>query len=116
MGADLLLAAVVAPVGRELDWEAAHPAIDTLDEDTTQAIAEECNVALDAIREGLHDAVRYLSGYPGDTTEFLVPGYRVFVAGGMSWGDDPTRSFTELRMLCHAPSVLTAIGFGTGDG
>jgi len=117
MGADLILAATALRSGKQPDWAAAESWIEGLNEeslgnfadifsldDEDEDLKERLKGHLADFREGIDDD-RWR-----DLTWITVGPYKVYVSGGMSWGDSPTESFNAINELV-ASGVLTAAGF-----
>lgn len=118
MGADLLLAMVAMPDGREPDWQAArqHIAespIEVLDPAGIVEGGDDDSLAEWRDRlDGKLEALRLLwEGEPSrDVDHLAIGGYDVLITGGPSWGDSPTSAFEAIADL-DAAGALTAAGF-----
>jgi hypothetical protein len=116
MGADTFIAALAAPRGASLDWDAAERAIRALGEKELERIADELGweegdddvaeqlrAAVQAVREALAGGSREL-----DVLEFGT--WDLFLTGGLSWGDTPSDLFDVFGAL-QASGLAYAIGF-----
>jgi hypothetical protein len=120
MGADMLIASLVISNGTLPDFAAAHRRIEAL----TLADIDEPDEFLDlpdpgtpegvlTLREDLHrrlaELEQALVGREFTWTD--VRGAKVYVTGGLSWGDSPTEAFALVDRLRAARGVLAAAGF-----
>ena len=70
-------------------------------DDPDEALAD-----LEDVRQRLEDAVEVLSDDNRELAYYSYgPGLEL-LAGGMSWGDDPSESYTDLQILAMVDSVL----------
>ena len=66
--------------------------------------------------EGIFDALKdAIDGGSRQTLTMSVRGATVYLAGGVSYGDDPSDDFRALNDAQWFPSVLRAIGFDIAD-
>jgi hypothetical protein len=140
MGASLLLTCAVIDDGSTPDWQAAERHIDDMtveqfqdndelldqfdpdlvayDEDTEDDIEPAGGLDPDPLRERLREDLRELrEGVEGERTDIdylLVRGARVWVTGGMSWGDPGSELSTPIYRL-HLTGALAAAGFDDGS-
>jgi hypothetical protein len=122
MSADLLLAALVVDEERQLDFDAADRAIAALqgldvtepdffvghDPDRPEGL-EQIRAALRSDLRELRDAIegrRYL-----EIAEMNVRGARLYITGGLSYGDGPTEIWDAIARLRAVRGVLAAAGF-----
>lgn len=119
MGADMLIAALVLPVGRRPDFAAAHRDVDTVAAADVAVRGEFHDLDLDteqglqALRADLHRRLDELE-QALDGREFnwiTVRGANVYVTGGLSWGDSPTQAFKVVNRLRAVGGVLATAGF-----
>jgi hypothetical protein len=119
MGADLLIVSLVIDKAREPDFDAGHEAIENLASIDVEAPDEffeyDCDndEGMTEIRRQLADALEELRcGLVSREVEWIeLRGARVYVTGGMSWGDTPTHLFETIVRLRAVRGVLTAVGF-----
>ena len=110
MGRELLLTSLAIPKGKEPDWNKAQESIEELikskgcitayfdvngeepqDEDTLRTwLTDLITHAKDIWKDGWRDSY---------VTENIVPGWKVWVAGGDSWGDSPCDEFDLINNL-----------------
>jgi hypothetical protein len=120
MGADMLIASLVIPSGAQPDFAAAHRRVEAV----IAADIDEPDEFLDlpdpgtpegllALREDLHRCLTELEdalvGREFTWTE--VRDAKVYLTGGLSWGDSPTEAFELVDRLRAVRGVLAAAGF-----
>lgn len=126
MGATLLLTYAVIDESGIPDWRAGRRHIASLQEDALAAWRDEVDdeefgderaperLAMDRVRRSLlADLEAFRDGVEGhrrDMDWLAVRGARVWVTGGMSYGDEPSDLSAPLKRLCSA-GVLVAVGF-----
>lgn len=109
MGNDLLIATLAMPVGKQPDWDAARALVQRMPEDSVVMAVEDwhgeapvrddgdndvpaCRAELlrlvDLVEEATQSENRHLYA-----TEYIVPGWMVWLTGGDSWGDSPSEEF-----------------------
>lgn len=126
MGADLLLTFAVIDEARSPVWSAAERRIAAVSEKELEAWLGEVGegeyadehepdrLAMDRVRRSLQeDLAAFRDGVEGNRRDMdwlAVRGARVWVTGGMSWGDEPSDLSAPLKRL-HAAGVLAAAGF-----
>jgi hypothetical protein len=127
MSAELIVAHLVLP-DHAVDWEQMFLACHLLPIDDLSKGAFDCgqdDLDEDELREWVLDQVKALKHRydenAKDLTIIEVPYWdadrqaehhkRVLLAGGMTWGDDPSESFTVLSNVAYFPTVLEAGGF-----
>lgn len=72
----------------------------------------EPQTAANSLREQLKE-IRAVFTNPGDYQElsvFYLGPYKIFLTGGMSWGDDPSNLFSTINDLSQS-GILAACGF-----
>lgn len=126
MGADLITATLVKPTDCELNWSAAHEAIDKMTiDDFDECLIHEVyfierareDELLSMLRELAHESfheveycisnqVRSLNVYEN----FMEAEFDLFVIGGTSWGDIPVGCDSFIAVAC-CPAAATAAGF-----
>jgi hypothetical protein len=125
MGADLILASLAIRSEREPDWQGGYAWIrdtpaaelreaadhsyensvgEPLDELTAHELRSWLRGRLDEVRAAIENGYR-------DVDWLSVDGYRLYVTGGMSWGDNPTESFQPFVDLANVPALCRSIGF-----
>lgn len=119
MGADLFIAALVIDQAREPDFAAAKALIERLGREDVELPDEFYEHDLETA-EGIA-GVRCLTAEALDDLEcglvsrevewIDVRGARVFITGGMSWGDSPTQLFETITRLRAVRGILAAAGF-----
>ena len=120
---DLSLADIEAGLNEATggDWGAESQAIldnpEPRSSESRQAAYEEASLREGRKEvEGIFDALKdAIDGDSRQTLTMNVRGATVYLAGGVSYGDDPSEDF---RAICDAqwfPSVLRAIGFDITD-
>jgi len=123
MSADLLITALVADEDGELDFDAADRAIaaldgsDVLEPDRFDEDPDEPE-GLAQIRTSLHADLRALRQAIDAYTEFTLlymRGATLYITGGMSWGEGPTRVWDVIARLRAVRGVLAAAGFEHED-
>jgi len=111
MGADLIVATARWPqydTGEAMDPNDGK-ALETLTrrvDQLTDAYLREIDEAgraeglePEAVRAELHSAVRLMCDGSRETTIHLLDGVRWLIAGGMSWGDEPSDAYRQVMML-----------------
>jgi hypothetical protein len=127
MGADLIVAGVVIPKGKEPDWETAAGWVEALDAEDLSTIAgnlgwegafvdeDDRELAAQQTRTDLLEVLaRFREAVEGglrDVAEFELLGHRVIFSGGMSTGDSPTDSCDAISDAMTA-GLDDAAGFG----
>lgn len=120
MGADLLITALMLDERREPDFEAAERAIsalqgpDVTDPDWFDGHDPDESEGLEQIRAVLRTDLRELrEAIAGcrEVAEMIVRGARLYLTGGMSWGDGPTEVWDVIARLRAVRGVLAAAGF-----
>lgn len=130
MGADLILLHLwtTRDIYSQMDWVAAERAIQdlqledcedlvsgqfydledlTIDNDNEDAILQEVK---NNVRLRVEDLKSIIKGeMPRDVDVCKMGPVTAVITGGMSWGDDPTDTFTELSSIPY--KVLAAAGF-----
>jgi hypothetical protein len=121
MGADIIIATLAQERERSLDWDQVDHALEgmTLSQlnegldyatgDTYHDVAE----ARKEVRRIFAELKEIIEDFPRDLTTLHVRGLKLYVSGGMSWGDMPTDSSTVLDAAVHFDPVLKAVGFVT---
>jgi hypothetical protein len=114
MGADMFIAALAAPRGASLDWDAAEPAIRAFDREELGRIADELGCDDDDVAEQLRAAVQAareaLAGGSRELDVLEFGTWDLFLTGGLSWGDTPSDLFDVFGAL-QASGLAYAIGF-----
>jgi len=130
MGADLTLAWLIHNKDTFPNWDAGRAKLqelaeielktdpnDCYDEDTSLEdiyITDSPEITLAEAQE----SIDYLEGADDlrDFSSVTLGHFTMLISGGMSWGDNPTESFTHLDLVGWLPNqVLEAMGFYTGD-
>lgn len=113
---------LVAQRGTELNWDAAEPALVAMSpEELDNAVNEACPFAsdedpIDRARD-IFDDLRSVLEHPHSGVNVIdARDARIFIAGGVSYGDDPSEEFRTLSYAAAFPSVLAAIGFDIATG
>lgn len=115
MGADMLVACFYEPMDDIFiaDWNKGHAFIDKLT-DKQLLNVEHLGEDSDTIKKALHDNLNSVkNAYKGNDRELTIlefPPYKVYLTGGMSWGDSPTELFNDINDL-EAIGALDEVGF-----
>lgn len=133
MGADLIMAWLIHDKDISPNWDAGRAKLQEIaehelktdpnglyDEDTS---LEDVYVAGDGPEITLADSLEsidYLEeankNGQRDFSSVTLGHFTMLMSGGISWGDDPTESFTHLDRMGRLPAeVLTEMGFYTGN-
>lgn len=80
------------------DWEPDGFCIDESGDDE----GGELSFSPAVLMEALLESVAYLSAYNGEYTTFVVGDVHLMIAGGMSWGDNPSDAFAHVARLARA--------------
>lgn len=126
MGADLLLAVVAKRRNSKPDWQAGKDLIEVIsttedlladldisgmyiedlgsDEDTTNYIRDQLDLALETFRESYEKGDRSVA-------DLFFGEWIITICGGTSWGDVPSECFDAINFL-EAAGVMKAMGFG----
>lgn len=129
MGNDLMLATLAIPSGKEPDWEAARRGIARLSGERMEEILYEWGgeapsdvegeldlgaarkmilSLVDEVEEACKAEHRHLY-----CSEYVVPGWKVWITGGDSWGDSPSEEFDLFLAFLNATELAEAAGFAT---
>lgn len=115
MGADMLVSLFYEPMDESFkpDWKKGHSHINKLTKkdlkncehlgDTAKEIKDILHEKLNNIKENYENDSRELT-----TLEF--PPYKVYLTGGMSWGDDPSDIYGDISTL-NDFMILEKVGF-----
>lgn len=123
MGADLLIADIAIETDKQPDWKAGRRWIrETPAKEIRKATrhafynsrGEEPETVAE-IRTWLRDVVSEvqaaIENEYRDCTWITVPGWTIYLTGGMSWGDNPSESFQPFLDLREVIPLAAAIGF-----
>jgi hypothetical protein len=125
VGGDLILALWVIPKNRKPDWAAGKKAVERLRKRAmTGKLTKSDKEALDV--DGFSDGDSVLEYLPTskdiddvrqafqndfrDASLCTIPRYNVLISGGLSWGDDPTETFTQMRRV-EQYGISAVMGF-----
>ncbi|HXA27639.1 MAG TPA: hypothetical protein VN193_02735 [Candidatus Angelobacter sp.] len=126
MGRELCLATILVPNGG-LDFTAARTAVAALEPEELHEIMANAHGEIPeeyltdddrfsvagaaSARSELLDAVAEIERWQEcrDIASLTVPGGTLLVTGGMTWGDDPTDSYTQFHLLGWATDVYQAL-------
>jgi hypothetical protein len=119
MGADLLLASVVQPKGKRLDWAAGRRTMNRFPVEEVQRRLEAIDgEAPERAKEVRARANELISEFKGELENggrdehiFEVRDVLLHIRGGTSWGDAPSEGFSAFDSIGYFPEVLRAIGF-----
>lgn len=129
MGADLCTWYLWKDKDRILDWDAGREklkemALSLLDEDqrddeeTLDAtiLGESSCYNYAELEQALEEAHVIVEGSPRrDTSHITFAHLDIWETGGMSWGDDPTDTYSIFQRVCDVPEVLEVIGLNQDD-
>jgi hypothetical protein len=131
MGNDLLIATLAIEKEKSPDWDAAYEHVQCLTKEQIEGLEEafdqwagetpvdaDGELDVEEMREQLHNLVgdvkaavesesRHTFG-----TDYIVPGWTVYLTGGDSWGDAPTEEW-DLFATFHATGLAKVAGFAT---
>jgi len=116
MGEDLCLNILTWDRNRKLDWKAGKKCIDSLEADETGEVKgtegntytkKQLHIMLSNVYQASKDGRR-------DTTVIHLLHLNILVTGGMSWGDDPTDTFTSICSL-NEFEILNVVGFNMDE-
>lgn len=139
MGNDLLIATLAMPSNRKPDWDAAKNKVAHLPPErmeailvqmygdvpaeclTEEGILDDGEVRLDVAAceaeiIGLIDEVAQACSSEHRhlySSEYVVPGWRVWITGGDSWGDSPSDEWDLFVAFIEAHELADAAGFAT---
>jgi hypothetical protein len=109
MGADMLIIGYAIQRGREPDWDKARKAAAEIDYDQESFV--DSGTTLEEVREKIDILEASLTRGNRELGILDLADLRLYVTGGMSWGDSPT----ELWSAFELPSpVIRAAGFVDG--
>lgn len=131
MGNDLLISTLAIPTGTEPDWDAARALVARIPEDALvrtvedwQGISPTCEDGADDIPACRAELVRLVDLVQEATqsehrhlylSEYVVPGWTVWITGGDSWGDSPSEEFDYFNAFLGAgfpgETLAQAAGF-----
>lgn len=120
MSADMLITALLIDEGREPDFEAADLVAATLAScdviepdrfaDHDPDAADDLRQIRSTVRSDLRSLQRALAE-SSEVREMTVRRMKVYLTGGLSWGDGPTEVWDVIARLRAVRGVLTAAGF-----
>ncbi len=114
MGADMVSAGLVLVDGVEVDWEPARARVAELQEDDVDDWfddVEQMRVGLLADITALEKARAGEGREARELDSFQLGPYRLYLTGGLSWGDSPTELFDVICRL-DAYGLAGLAGFG----
>jgi hypothetical protein len=109
MGADMLIIGYAIQRGREPDWDRAREAAEKIDYEQESYVRS--GTDLEEVRGKLDELETAFTRGDRELGILDLADLRLYVTGGMSWGDSPT----ELWSAFELPSpVIRAAGFVDG--
>jgi hypothetical protein len=127
MGADLVVSCLAIRVDRKPDWEAAHAwlkqnedkAIDAWllhEEELTDRDPPARSEIVELLHEAINEVANGLDGGSRQISWVRFGDYRIYMTGGMTWGDDPTDEFGPWETFKCVPGLSEAAGFEWPEG
>jgi len=121
MGADMLVSCFFEPIDKDFkpDWEGTSKYLEEqikkwIKKDTVPACIDymgEPEEAASTVRSALEEVKNaYEQGDHRELTSLEFPPYRVYLTGGMSWGDSPSEIFNSINTL-NELNLLDKAGF-----
>jgi hypothetical protein len=117
MGADMCVAVLVNNAKRTLNWDDGRRVIEKLPYEEHEGTMQVCNdqdiwyskvqllIHLKTVEEAYLGVMR-------DATVIENCGNEILLSGGMTWGDDPTETYTAIVTLDDMTGdILEAVGF-----
>jgi hypothetical protein len=106
MGAELILHALWWEKDREIDWDAGFARIAKL------KLKKSNDITKDDLRDKLNNVKLACNDQNSEGAVLEIDHLKILIAGGDSWGDDPSELYTDLSTLLeYAEPVLHAAGF-----
>lgn len=116
MGNDLLIATLAIEADKEPGWEAAFAKVEAMTKADIELLSEEIEnwlgdmpgdedgeIDVEECRERLKDLVSDVQAACSSehrhlyASEYVVPGWIVYITGGDSWGDSPSEEFDSFN-------------------
>lgn len=115
MGADFLCFVIGMPIGQEPDWDIDDKQWKEAAETWIERRGEKGETDVDDVVKHLKEQVEdvrfaWNGGYVRDAAVFERGHEKLLVTGGLSWGDDPTETFTAIQDL-YDSGLIDVLGF-----
>lgn len=130
MGEDFCYCALTSLPGQKLNWNAgfkklkelayreykgawASGAVEEIEDECDYPIVCESGIdrKLCEMEAALEDVKEAVAGNRRDCGSESIGGVDILVSGGMTWGDDPTDTYTSISKLEDCGGILEAVGF-----
>ena len=121
MGADMLVACFSEIIGEEksIDFKKGHAFIDTLAKkwkktgkipEDVECLGDTLAICTHVLHDYLDDIKTVYTDQNREAVYLEYPPHRIYITGGMSWGDSPTNIYSSMNLLGEL-NVLNEVGF-----
>jgi len=106
MGSELVIRALWWEKDRELDWDAGFACL------AKTKLPKDASISKADLKGCLESVKRACDEEHGEVVIWEIDHLKILIAGGDTWGDDPSELYTDISSLFeHAEPALCAAGF-----